>query len=142
MSKIEKVLVTGKTHTSLHAADGRLDLELSTPGLNQSPEQTFAGVQGHPLAERLFAGAWSACYSGALGLAAQQRKATLPADMFVDIEVDLGMRGGEYFLQARLTVALPGLDRKLAQEIVDAAHHICPYSKAVSGNIEVTTTLA
>ena len=75
-------------------------------------------------------------------LAAQQRKVKLPADAAVDAEIDLNNAGGSFFLRARLNVSLPGIDRDTAQQLVDAAHGICPYSKAVHGNIEVATTLA
>jgi organic hydroperoxide reductase OsmC/OhrA len=67
---------------------------------------------------------------------------TLPADLAIDAEVDLGMAGGAYFLQARLNVSLPGLTREVAQAVVDAAHQTCPYSKATRGNIDVSITLA
>jgi organic hydroperoxide reductase OsmC/OhrA len=70
--------------------------------------------------------------------AARNLKVILPADLAIDAEVDLRMTGDAYLLQARLHVSLPGLDRKLAQEIVDAAHRTCPYSKATRGNINVT----
>ena len=76
-----------------------------------------------------------------MGVAAAQKKVTLPADRAVDAEVDLGTNDGGYLLRARLNVSLPGLDREVAQEIVDAAHQICPYSKATRGNIDVTINL-
>jgi osmotically inducible protein OsmC len=53
----------------------------------------------------------------------------------------LNLDGGSFFLRARLNVSVPGVDRKVAQELVDAAHQICPSSKATRGNIEVKTTL-
>ena len=56
-------------------------------------------------------------------------------------EVDLGTTGGVYFLQARLNVSLPGLDREVAQALVDAADQACPYSKATRGNIDVVIKL-
>ena len=96
----------------------------------------------HPAAENLFGAAWSACYMGALGVAAAQKKVKLPDEMAVDAEIDLMRRGMEFYLRARLKVSLPGVERGQAEELVEAAHHICPYSKAVHGNIEVTTTLA
>jgi osmotically inducible protein OsmC len=65
----------------------------------------------------------------------------LPADVAVDAEVDLGTTDGAYFLQARLNVSLPGVDRETAQQLVDGAHRRCPYSKAVHGNINVVTSL-
>jgi organic hydroperoxide reductase OsmC/OhrA len=76
-----------------------------------------------------------------MGLAARNMKLALPADLAVDAEVDLCLTDGAYFLRARLAVSLPGLDRDLAREIVDAAHRTCPYSKATRGNIDVEITL-
>ncbi|KVS36226.1 organic hydroperoxide resistance protein [Burkholderia ubonensis] len=138
MSKIDKVLYTGKTHTSsggrdgaVRSSDGRLDLQLSSPG--------SAGSGTNP--EQLFAAGWSACFIGAMQLAARASKITLPADLAVDAEVDLGTSGNAYFLQARLNVSVPGLERDIAQRIVDAAHQTCPYSKATRGNIDVAINL-
>jgi Ohr subfamily peroxiredoxin len=76
-----------------------------------------------------------------MGAAAAQRKITLPVDRAVDAEVDLGTNDGGYLLRARLNVSLPGLDREVAQALVDAAHQTCPYSKATRGNIDVTINL-
>jgi Ohr subfamily peroxiredoxin len=142
MSKIEKVLASGKTHTTLSSAgstsrghNGNVDIELSSPG--GALAHAFTGVQPHPKAEQLFAGAWSACYIAAVGLAAQQMKVTLPADTAVDIEVDLGQTGAAYFLQARLTLRVPGLEEGVATELAHNADAICPYSKATRGNIDV-----
>jgi Ohr subfamily peroxiredoxin len=138
MTQIEKVLYTGKTHTSSggrdgtsRSSDGRLDIKLSspgTPGSGTNPEQ-------------LFAAGWSACFIGAMQLEAKRIKVTFPADAAVDAEVDLGKTGDGYFLQARLNVSLPGLDRDVAQALVDAAHQTCPYSKATRGNIDVAINL-
>ena len=76
-----------------------------------------------------------------MGVAAGQMKVALPADRAVDAEVDLGTNDGGYLLRARLNVSLPGLDREVAQALVDAAHQICPYSKATRGNIDVEINL-
>jgi Ohr subfamily peroxiredoxin len=127
-----KILFTGKTHTTAGrdgaatSADGFLDIKLPQP---------------HPAAENLFGAAWSACYLGAIQLAAGQQKVVL-VDPAVDAEIDLANEAGAFFLQARLSVSLPGVDRDVAQGLIEAAHAICPYSKAVHGNIEVVTTLA
>jgi len=127
-----KVIFTGKTHNTggrdggTRSSDGFLDLKLAQP---------------HPAAENLFGAAWSACYIGALELAASQRKIALPAQPAVDAEIDLVLDNGAYVLQSRLNVSLPGLDREVAQTLVDAAHTICPYSKATHGNIAVETNL-
>jgi lipoyl-dependent peroxiredoxin len=137
MARIDNVLYTGKTHTTggregaARSSDGRLDIQLSAPGSN--------GKGTNP--EQLFAAGWSACFIGALGLAAGQAKVKLPADTAVDAEVDLGTGEGGYFLQARLNVSLPGVDREVAQQLVDAAHATCPYSKLSRGNIDVEIAL-
>lgn len=137
MNAIEKVLYTAKTHTTggrdgaARSTDGRLEVKLSSPGA--------AGGGTNP--EQMFAAGWSACFLGALGVAAAQRKLTLPAERAIDAEVDLGTNGGGYALRARLNVSLPGLDRAVAQELVDAAHQICPYSKATRDSIDVAINL-
>jgi Ohr subfamily peroxiredoxin len=133
MTQLEKVLYTAKTHTTggrdgaSRTSDGRLDVKLTSPG-------TF-GNGTNP--EQLFAAGWSACFMSAIGLAANQRKIALPADRAIDAEVDLGTNEGGFLLRARLDVSLPGLDHEVAQTLVEAAHELCPYSKATRGNIDV-----
>jgi osmotically inducible protein OsmC len=143
MSKIEKVLATGTTHTTASAAgrtsrghNGNLDIVLSSPG-SAKPVHEFSNILPHPTAEQLFAGAWSACYSAAVGLVAKNLNVTLPAETSVDIEVDLGQTGNEYFIQARLTLRVPDLSPAIATKLAHGAHEICPYSKATRGNIDV-----
>jgi osmotically inducible protein OsmC len=138
MTQLEKVLYTGKTHTSSggrdgtsRSSDGRLDIKLSSPGT--------AGNGTNP--EQLFAAGWSACFIGAMGLAASKMKTRLPDDLTVDAEVDLVNSAGAYFLQARLNVSVPGVDREVAQALVDAAHQTCPYSKAIRNNVNVVINL-
>ena len=144
ITKIQSVMLTGKTHTTASHREGaphgdeRIDIKLSTPGTSDH-DIALTAIQAHPAAEQLFAGAWSACYTGALGLVAKAKKVALPADMSVDIEVDLGKTGNAYFLQARIDVRMPGVAFEVAEAIAHAAHEVCPYSKAVHGNIDVTT---
>jgi osmotically inducible protein OsmC len=78
-----------------------------------------------------------------MAVAARKRKISLPADTAIDAEVDLNLiqADGTYFLRARLNVNLPGVDRELAQAIVNEAHQICPYSRATRGNIDVSIKL-
>jgi Ohr subfamily peroxiredoxin len=85
----------------------------------------------------LFAAGWSACFLAALKFMAGKMKIRVPADAAIDAEVDLCGTAGEYFLQARLNVSLPGVEREVAQTLVDAAHQTGPYSKATRGNIDV-----
>ena len=133
----KQVLYTGKTHTTggrlgtSRSSDGHLDIQLSPPGGN--------GTGTNP--EQLFAAGWSACFIGAMGKAAGTLKVKLPADLSVDAEVDLVLEEGQYFLQARLNVSLPGLDRETARAVVDTAHQTCPYSKLTRGNIDVELNL-
>src|ERR1700754_2541410 len=131
MSKIETVLTTGKTHTTVHhdsasrSREERLDIKLTAPRNRALPEYAFPAIQAHPTAEQLFAGAWSACLISAIGLAAQEKNVALPHDLALDIEVDLGMTGKAYFLQARIDASLPGIARDVALAIVHAADEIC-----------------
>jgi lipoyl-dependent peroxiredoxin len=128
----EKVLCTGKTHTTggkdgfTRSSDGQIDVKLPEP---------------HPTAEKLFAAAWSVCFIGAIELAATRKKIKLPAHPAVDTEIDLVLSGDAFFLRARLRVNVPGADLAIVRELVEMAHGICPYSKATHGNINVETTV-
>jgi len=138
MSRVSKVLHTGKTRTSggrengvSRSSDGRLDIRFSTPG--------SARIGTNP--EQLFAAAWSACLESAIALAARKRKTALPAGIAVDAEVDLNVADDDRFLSARLNISLPGIDRTTAQALIEEANEICPYSKATRGNIDVAIKL-
>ena len=127
-----KVLFTGKTHNTggrdggTRSSDGFLDLKLSQP---------------HPAAENLFGAAWSACYIGALELAAGQQKIALPAQPTVDAEIDLVLDGGAYSCSPASMSACRVSTARSRRTLIDAAHTICPYSKATHGNIAVETNL-
>ncbi|RQP25890.1 Ohr family peroxiredoxin [Piscinibacter terrae] len=133
MPHIQDVLYTGRTHTisgrdgSARSDDGRLDVKLTRPGSQ--------GAGTNP--EQLLGAGWSACFLGAMGRAAAARRMTVPANATIDAEVDLGQTDGQFFLAARLNISLPGVDPALARELAEAAHQICPYSKATRGNIDV-----
>lgn len=127
MTQTEKLLYTAKTHTTggrehgvSRSSDGHLDVKLSTPGAS--------GIGTNP--EQLFAAGWSACFEGAMGIAARKRKIRLPDDLAIDAEVDLNLDEGAFFLRARLNVGVPGMDREAAQALLNEAHETCPYSKA------------
>ena len=131
-----KVRYTAKTHTLggrrggvSRSDDGRLDVKFSAPGV--------PGTGTNP--EQLFAAGWSACFISAMGLVANRMKVKLPADVAIDAEIDLCNSGDVYFLRARFNVSLPGVERDVAQAIVDTTHsETCAYSNATRGNIEVT----
>lgn len=126
-----KVRTTGGRDGASRSSDGRLDIRLSTPG--------GPGSGTNP--EQLFAAGWSACFEGAMAIAARRMNVALPANLAIDAEVDLNVADGAYFLRARLNVSLPGLERATARAVVDAAHQTCPYSKATRGNIDVAIDL-
>ncbi len=137
MTTLDKVLYTAKAHTTggrdgaSKTDDGRLNVTLSSPGTS--------GTGTNP--EQLFAAGYSACFIGAMKAVAGKMKVTLPADLSIDAEVDLGPIPNAYGIAARLNVNLPGMDRAAAQQLIDAAHQVCPYSNATRGNIDVTITL-
>ncbi|KQW28531.1 MULTISPECIES: organic hydroperoxide resistance protein [Pseudomonas] len=138
MISIEKVLYTSHTHTTGgregvgRSHDGRLDLKLSAPGA--------PGNGTNP--EQLFAVCWSACFLGALRHACNARKIGFPASAAVDAQVDLVHGEQGFFLQARLAVSLPGIEMDVAQQLIEAAHQNCPYSKATRRNIDVSLSIA
>lgn len=132
--QIKKVLYTAKGRTTTgrdggmsRSSDGRLAVKLSHPdsyGSGTNPEQ-------------LFAASWSACFISAIKIIAGKMKIRVPDNVSIDIEVDLYQTGEAYSLRARLNVSMPGLEPKFARSLADAAHLICPYSKATRGNIDV-----
>jgi Ohr subfamily peroxiredoxin len=138
MAQLEKVIYTARAHTTggrdgaSRTDDGRLDIKLSPPALG--------GSGTNP--EQLFAAGYSACFIGAMKAVAGKMKVTLPTDLAIDAEVDLGPTPGAYGIAARLNVSLPGMERAAAQALLDAAHKVCPYSNATRGNIDVKITLA
>ena len=134
-----RVRYTARTHTSggrrggvSSSDDGRLDVKFSAPGV--------PGTGTNP--EQLFAAGWSACFISAMGVVARRMKVTLPADVAIDAEIDLCSSGDVYSLRARLNVSVPGLEREIAQAIVDATHgETCAYSNATRGNVQVTVNV-
>jgi Ohr subfamily peroxiredoxin len=109
--------------------DGALKLKLASPG---SPR----AKQGTTNPEQLFACAYAACFGSALEFVAQQQKIKL---VNPEILADIALRknGNDFFISATLNIGLPGLEKGTAEKLVQAAHRVCPYSKAVQGNIKV-----
>ena len=133
MSHLAKVLYTAKTHTTggrdgtSRTDEGRLDIKLASPGTSETGTNP----------EQLFAAGWSACFLSAIKVVAGKKKITLPPDAAIDAEVDLGTSDGNFGLAARLNVSLPGMEHDAAQALVEAAHQVCPYSRATHGNVDV-----
>jgi Ohr subfamily peroxiredoxin len=122
-----------------HAAtkDGTLDVKLSTP-------KELGGTGGagtNP--EQLFAAGYAACFIGALKVAAAQSHKKVPDDTKVSATVGIGPRSeGGFGIDVGLEIAMPGLDRREAEELVEKAHQICPYSNATRNNVPVRLTVA
>ena len=139
-TKLDKVLYTAKAHTTggregaSRTDDGLLDVKLAPP-----KEMGGKGDATNP--EQLFAAGYSACFMGAIKFVAAQKKVSVPADAAIDASVAIGPIPNGFGLAVELAVSLPGLDRAVAQDLVDSAHIVCPYSNATRGNIDVTLTI-
>lgn len=124
--------VTGGREGHGATDDGRLDVQLSTPG--------GKGTGTNP--EQLFAIGYAACFQSAMGGVARQQKVDI-SDSVVVSSVDLGpTEGGAFGIAVTLDVSIPSLDTAAARELVEAAHQVCPYSNATRGNIEVTLNVS
>jgi osmotically inducible protein OsmC len=140
---LEKVVYTahattvgGRGDGTVRSSDGMLDAKIAHP-----KEMGGNGQGTNP--EQLFAAGYSACFLGAMKFVAGQQKLSLPRESSIAAEVDFGPRvGGGFGVGVRMKIDVPGLDKAQVQELVDAAHQVCPYSNATRGNIDVAFTLA
>ena len=140
MSSTDKVLYTGRTHTTggrdgaARSSDGRLEVNLTSPGA--------PGNGTNP--EQLFAMGYSACFLGALKFAAGKEGVKIPEDARVSADVGIGPRddGKGFGIAAKLTISAPGIDKAKLEDLVQKAHIVCPYSDATRGNIDVQLTVA
>jgi osmotically inducible protein OsmC len=130
---------TGGRNGHVVSSDKVLDLEVRMP-------KEFGGPGGaYTNPEQLFAAGYSACFDSALNHVMKSEKVTA-ADTAVRAHVSIGSNdAGGFALAITLDVNVPGLDQQKAAELVEKAHHVCPYSNATRGNVEVTlhtTTLS
>lgn len=141
VTKVEQVLYqahatsTGGRDGTTKSSDGLVDLKLASP-------KELGGPGGGVNPEQLFAAGYSACFIGAMKVVAGMQKIALPADTSINATVGIGKIPAGFGIEAQLVVSIPGMDRAVAQGIIDKAHQVCPYSNATRGNIEVTITLA
>ena len=139
--KPEKILYRAQA-TATGGRDGRasssdkvLDVRLTTP-----KELGGAGGEGtNP--EQLFAAGYSACFMGAIKFVAMQQKIKIPNEATITGLVGIGPVTGGFGLEVELQVSLPGIERAQAEEIVQKAHGVCPYSNATRNNINVKLTV-
>ena len=139
-TKLEKVIYIAHAHTTggregrSVSGDGLLDVKLAPP-------KELGGMGGATNPEQLFAAGYSACFMGAMKHVAGMKKITVPADAAIDASVDIGPIPAGFGIAVRLAISLPDMDRGVAQDLIDAAHQVCPYSNATRGNIVVELTL-
>ncbi|HEV7607167.1 MAG TPA: Ohr family peroxiredoxin [Steroidobacteraceae bacterium] len=130
-----RVIYTARVHTT----GGRDGGDSASDDRRLAIRHTVPGKPGSGTnPEQLFAAGWSACFEGAMSLAARRLKVTLPPETAIDAEVDLLLGDDGYTIQGRLNIRVPGLPRDLVESIVTASQGLCPYSKAVHGNISTT----
>ena len=140
-TKLDKVLYTAHAHTT-GGRDGRSVSDDGLLDVKLSPPKAMGGAGNATNPEQLFAAGYSACFMGAMKHVAGMKKVTVPADAAVDASVDIGPIPAGFGIAAKLVVSLPGMDRAVAQDLLESAHQVCPYSNATRGNIEVELTLA
>lgn len=137
MNVLYKAVVTSTSGRDGRAvsSDANLDVKLSMP-----KELGGNGAAGtNP--EQLFAAGYSACFLSALKFVAAQGKIAVAADANVKAEVGIGQIDGGFALDVELFVSLPGTDKAVAQQLVDKAHQVCPYSNATRNGLQVRLTL-
>jgi lipoyl-dependent peroxiredoxin len=132
-----RVMATGGRHGSIRSDDGFLDMKLAMP-------KSLGGKGDATNPEQLFAGGYAACFENALlrvGREAKHRFAD--EDIQVTAEISLSKNPADAFvLSASLLVTIAGVDQQTAETLVEGAHHICPYSNAIRGNVDVRTTVS
>jgi Ohr subfamily peroxiredoxin len=141
VTKLEKTLYTAKAHTT-GGRDGRSVSDDGLLNVKLSPPKAMGGAGDATNPEQLFAAGYSACFMGALKFVAGGKKIPVSADAAIDASVSIGPIPQGFGIAAQLVISLPGMDRHVAQELLDAAHQVCPYSNATRGNIEVELILA
>ncbi|WP_454042447.1 organic hydroperoxide resistance protein [Cellulosimicrobium sp. Marseille-Q8652] len=130
----EALSTGGARNGNVRTSDGVLDLDLAVP-------REMGGAGGAANPELLFAAGFSACFHSAVQSVARARKVPLH-DSSVGARVQIGPDGESGFrLAVHLEVVLPDVPHDVAQELVDAAHQVCPYSNATRGNIDVTVSV-
>jgi osmotically inducible protein OsmC len=129
---------TGGRTGSAKSSDGHLDVTLDTV-----KELGGAGGDGtNP--EQLFAAGYAACFLGALKFVAGKEKVAIPADTAVTADVGIGPRAdaGGFELTLAINVAIPGLDKAKADDLVAKAHVVCPYSQLTRAGADVKLSVA
>jgi len=137
MQVIYKAVVTSTSGRDGRAvsSDNNLDVKLSTP-------RELGGAGGAATnPEQLFAAGYSACFLSAVKYVAGQSKIVIPADANIRAEVGIGQIPGGFGLDVELFIDLPGVNADVANDLVQKAHQVCPYSNATRNSLQVRLTL-
>lgn len=138
---IEKALYTAHAK-STGGRDGRSVIADSGMEIKLTKPKELGGKGGEGAnPEQLFAAGYSACFIGAMQFVAGRDKIAMPADASIDASVGIGLIPNGFGIEAELKISLPGMDREAAQDLINKAHLVCPYSNATRNNIDVTLTL-
>ena len=129
------VRTTGVDSGFSSSEDGMLKIKLSLP-------KVMGGKGDASNPEQLFASTYSASFLRALQMTAGQKLIDLPATTSIDAKVSLGTSANGIGIAVTLLISLPGLEPMLAQELIDTANKICPYSNALKGNVQIELSLA
>ncbi len=132
-----KVTAVGGRSGTVRSEDGILDLSLAMP-------KELGGKGGATNPEQLFAAGYAACFENAV-IHVTRGKAVKVHDDDIEVIADVGLQpaaGGGFALTVALDVTIAGVDQAQAQEIVQAAHAVCPYSNAVRGNVDVALNVS
>ena len=125
---------TGGRDGSARTPEGLIDIKLAVP-------KEMGGPGGGTNPEQLFAAGYSACFLGAIRFVAGKEKVAIPANASITGHVGIGPIPTGFGIEARLDISLPGIDRAVAEDLIQKAHIVCPYSNATRGNIDVTLNL-
>lgn len=136
MSTLYKAVATatGGRNGKVESSDGVLNLEVRIPKEMGGSGGAFTNP------EQLFAAGYAACFDSALNFVAMQQKTKITSS--VTAEVGIGPNGsGGFALAVKLRAKIEGVERNVAQQLLDTAHQVCPYSNATRGNIPVELEL-
>jgi Ohr subfamily peroxiredoxin len=140
MHKLEKILYTARAHTT-GGREGHSVTDDGILNLRLTPPKAMGGSGEGTNPEQLLAVAYAACFMGAMKHVANTQKISMPADAAIDSVVSIGPIPPGFGLAVELHISLPGMDHAQAQDLIEKAHHVCPYSNATRNNIEVKLVL-
>jgi len=128
------VVATGGRNGKIISKDGVLDVEVRVP----KEMGGAGGAFSNP--EQLFAAGYAACFDSALNFIAMMDKVKITSSVTATVGVVMPS-STEFNLVVTLDAHIEGVDKDVAQQLLDKAHATCPYSKAIKGNVEVTVNL-